>query len=106
MNKETYQKMIETPEGGVSSSRVQSWAMQKFFFWFNILYVLLFALITYATMGIDGVQMGIVWVLAISWWVIDVILVLAIYTPKQLAKQLEVKQLIELAGKAVEKTIK
>jgi hypothetical protein len=106
MKKEFYERMVSDPDGQISSTRVMAWSKLKFFYWFNILFMLIFGAITWATTGLGQVQLGVVWILAICWWVIDAYLLLAIYAPKQLAKQLEVTKIIELAKTVAEKSIK
>ena len=97
MKQEFYERMVSDPDGQISSTRVMAFKSLQFFFWFNVLFMLLFGFIAWATANQTGINMGVIWVMAISWWMIDGILLLSIYAPKQLAKQLEISKIIEVA---------
>lgn len=108
MDKDIYREMIKTPNGGISSTRVKSWAAWKYFTWINLVFLAGFAGLVYMVINSvpEGgtIQTGVLWVYSSVWIVIDLIILLYASAPAQFAKREEVKQIIGLAGKAIENT--
>ena len=80
-------------QGNHSSARLMAWYFMWFFFLFNCLFALIvFFLTKVSVANTDVLQMVIMYILAL-----DVLILIAIFAPKQFAKISEVRQVIELA---------
>jgi glucan phosphoethanolaminetransferase (alkaline phosphatase superfamily) len=86
---------LKDDQGNHSSSRLMAWYFMWFFFLFNILFAGLFLLlakfIPSAELG-NIIPMVIMFILSL-----DVLVLIAIFAPKQLAKISEVRKIVELA---------
>lgn len=106
MNKESKEEMFKDPNGKISSTRKQSWAMQNFFYFFNVIYLGLIGLLIWLSLSMGDtakIDFSIFLFLCLTWWFLDALLLLAIFTPKQLAKKIELSEIVALAGKIIDK---
>lgn len=99
ITKEIYDKMVQTPEGGVSSTRVMAWDTWMFLKKLIIVFlsVMLVMAVIVSWLGIE-LDMNIIKYVIGSFLGIVGILLIAIYAPKQFSKMSEVKELLGLAN--------
>ena len=83
------EEYLKTPEGNYSSTRLFSWYMLWFFFLYNAFVALIVGL------NHDDINMNFM-LFALS---TDVILLIAVFVPKQLAKVAEIKGLVDMTQK-------
>lgn len=87
MKDSVYKKMIETPGGGISSTRVMAWSTWQFTWKFMIGCFLLFAML-FSFDGLGWMELDVEVfnvILKIYLWTVGILLV-AIYTPKTIGK--------------------
>jgi len=88
---------LKDTKGNESSSRLFSYYLLKFFFWFVPSTLALGALMLWIMK--DSLDASIIATLGLVWLVFIVILGIMIFAPKQLGKIQEIKELIEIAKK-------
>ena len=88
---------LKDAKGNKSSSRLFSYYLLKFFFWFVSLTLVLGSLMIWIMK--DSLDASTIATLGLVWLVFIVILGIMIFAPKQLGKIQEIKELIEIAKK-------
>lgn len=89
------EEYLKDAKGQASSTRLFSWVLLKFFIILNVIIPVLGGLLIYL-MG-KGLDPSILLGAGIIWLVLDALLGIMIFTPKQMGKIQEIKELIELA---------
>ena len=97
MKIQNIENYLKDTKGNESSSRLFSYYLLKFFFWFVPSTLALGALMLWIMK--DSLDASIIATLGLVWLVFIVILGIMIFAPKQLGKIQEIKELIELAKK-------
>lgn len=89
------EEYLKDAKGQASSTRLFSWVLLKFFIILNVIIPVLGGLLIYL-MG-KGLDPSILLGAGIIWLVLDALLGIMIFAPKQIGKIQEIKELIELA---------
>lgn len=102
MSKINVADYLTDAKGEKSSSRLFAWKSLKFFFWFNgSAIIMMFAIILLTFFksyeGASNMDISFVWNVFKFILAFDLLMLVSIYTPKQLNKITETKGFVELA---------
>lgn len=97
MKRINVEEYLVDDKGNKSSTRLFSWYLLKFFKWFNVIVPILGAGFIYLIK--DSIDLNIILSLGMMYIVFNALLGIMIFTPKQLGKIQEIKELIEIAKK-------
>ena len=104
MKDETYDKMIQTPDGNVSSTRIMAWDtwmfLKKLIIIFLVVMVIFAGLVAWLEFKVPGELIGYILTAFVA---IVLLLFIAIYAPKQFSKASEIKGIIGVAQSIVKK---
>ena len=97
MKIQNIENYLKDTKGNESSSRLFSYYLLKFFFWFVPSTLVLGAVMLWIMK--DSLEASIIMSLGMIWLIFIALLAIMIFAPKQLGKVQEIKELIELAKK-------